>query len=96
MQRKHLKAIQVAIKIRNQPKKVNPKIESYNSEIFRKMPVFSCSCGNKILIVPDVREMEKAIENHIAEHRKLSGQTMSKDILTQEILKVIIATINDT
>jgi hypothetical protein len=27
-----------------------------------KMPVFTCSCGTKILIVPDLREMNKAIK----------------------------------
>ncbi len=60
------------------------------------MPVFSCSCGVKILVVPDLREMDKAIENHLVEHRKLSGQILTRDSLTQEILKVIIETINET
>ncbi len=64
-------------------------------EIHGKMPVFSCSCGVKILVIPDLREMDKVIENHIVEHRKLTGQLLTIDSLTQEILKVIIETINE-
>ena len=60
------------------------------------MPVFSCSCGDKILVVPDVTEMDKAIKNHIVVHRKLSGQRISVDDLTQQILKFIIEIINET
>ena len=40
--------------------------------------------------------MDKAIENHVVEHRTLSGQILTRDNLTQEILKVIIETINET
>jgi hypothetical protein len=85
----------VIIIIRDQHKEVNSKSESHKDKIHGKMPVFSCSCGVKILVVPDLREMDKAIENHIVEHRKLSGQILTRDSLTQEILKVIIETINE-
>jgi len=60
------------------------------------MSVFSCSCGAKILIVPDLPEMNKAIKNHIIEHRKLSGQILVEDDLTHKILKVIIDNVNET
>ena len=60
------------------------------------MLVFSCSCGAKILIIPDLLEMNKTIKNHIVEHRKLSGQILTEDDLTHQILKVIIDTINET
>ncbi len=60
------------------------------------MPVFSCSCGVQILIIPDLNEMNKAIQNHIVEHRKLSGQILTEDDLTQEILKVVLKAINET
>jgi hypothetical protein len=81
---------------RNQQKKTKTNSECYNKEIHGKMPVFSCSCGAKILIIPDLPEMNKAIKNHIIEHRKLSGQVLAEDDLTHKILKVIIDNINET
>jgi hypothetical protein len=81
---------------RNQQKKTNTNSECYNKEIHGKMSVFSCSCGAKILIVPDLPEMNKAIKNHIIEHRKLSGQILVEDDLTHKILKVIIDNVNET
>jgi len=53
------------------------------------MPVFDCPCGLSILIVPDLPEMNKAIKNHIVEHKKLTGKRLTEEILTQEILKAI-------
>ena len=79
----------------NQQKKASTNSECYNEEIHGKIPVFSCSCGVKILIIPDFPEMNKAIKNHIAEHRKLSGQILTEDDLTDQILKVIMDTINE-
>jgi hypothetical protein len=64
-------------------------------EIHEKTPVFSCSCGVKILIVPDLVELNKTIENHLVEHRKSSVEMLTKDNLTQQILKVIVDTINE-
>jgi hypothetical protein len=74
----------------NQQRKAGYNSEFYSEEISSKMPVFSCSCGVKILIVPDLYEMKKAIENHIVEHKKLSGLTLTENDLAQQILKVII------
>jgi hypothetical protein len=34
------------------------------------LPVIICSCGAEILLIPNVKEMNKAIEAHIAEHTK--------------------------
>jgi hypothetical protein len=69
--------------------------EFLDEEIHGKMPVFCCSCGVKILIVPDLLEMKKAIENHIVEHKKLSGQILTEDNLTQRVLEVVIDAINE-
>jgi hypothetical protein len=81
---------------RNQQKKTNNNLECYSKEIHGKMPVFNCSCGAKILIIPDLPEMNKAIKNHIIEHTKLIGQILTEDELTHKILKVIIDNINET
>ena len=81
---------------RKQQKKANNNSEPHKKKVHRKMPVYNCSCGTKILIIPDLPEMDKTIKNHITEHRKLIGQTLAEDDLTNKILKVIIDNINET
>lgn len=51
-----------------------------------KMPIYRCSCGTEILIVPDLEKMIQAISNHLIEHKKITGQRLSEIHLTQEIL----------
>lgn len=60
------------------------------------MPIFKCSCGIEILIIPDIPEMNRAIKNHLIEHKKSTGQGIAEETITQEILKAIIKTINET
>lgn len=55
-------------------------------ETLEKMPVFNCSCGVKILIVPDLPAMNEAIENHLIEHKRITGQILDEEIFVQEIL----------
>ena len=62
----------------------------------RKMPIFNCSCGLEILIIPDIAEMKRAIKNHLIEHKKSTGSGIAEETLTQEILKAIINAINET
>jgi hypothetical protein len=66
-------------KIKNHTEKATPKV------IKGKMPIFRCSCGAEILILPDVPAMNKAIKNHIRQH-KLRGQPIAEETITQEIL----------
>ncbi len=33
-----------------------------------KMPIVKCSCGAKILLVPDVAAMSLALKNHLTKH----------------------------
>ena len=56
------------------------------------MPVFNCPCGIKILIIPDLPAMNKALKNHIIEHKKVTGQSLTEETLTQKILKAITET----
>jgi hypothetical protein len=90
------KPIKLIKKNKKQQKTANANSEFKNEEIKEKIAVFSCSCGVKILIVPDLAEMRKAIENHVIEHKKLSGQNLTEDYLTHEILSAIIEAINGT
>ena len=55
-----------------------------------KMPIYECWCGTKILVVPDLFEMARAIKNHQVEHKRLTGERLSEDKLIQEILNVIV------
>ena len=56
------------------------------------MPIYSCTCGIKILIIPDLKKMETAINDHLIIHRKITGQSIEEDLLTQRILKTILDT----
>ena len=66
----------------------SPKDPDYSKPRGRKpkMPIYKCSCGTEILIVPDLDEMALAISNHLVEHKKLTGKRLSEIYLTQEIL----------
>ena len=80
---------------RNQQNKI--EIDEIISENQNKiMPIFSCVCGTKILIVPDLVAMDKAIKNHLIEHKKITGLDLTEEILTEEILKVLINALNET
>ena len=35
-----------------------------------RLPIIKCSCGAEILLVPNVKKMNEAIEAHILEHTK--------------------------
>jgi len=59
---------------------------------FQKMPIFKCSCGIRILIVPDLPEMVATIKSHLIEHRKVAGQQLSERLLAEEILKELSKT----
>jgi len=41
-----------------------------SKELGSGLPMIECSCGAKILLVPNVKEMDKAIEAHIKQHIK--------------------------
>jgi hypothetical protein len=70
--------------------------ETISTNHKRKMPIFNCSCGIEILIIPDIHEMNRAIKNHLIEHKKTTGLGIAEETLTQEILKAIIHAINET
>ena len=53
------------------------------------MPIFHCTCGNEILIVPDLVAMNKAIKNHLNQHNKVVNKFLTEENLTEEILTEI-------
>jgi hypothetical protein len=53
------------------------------------MPIIKCICGFKILVVPDLNAMRRAIKNHVAEHKKANEHSKRlTDFLTEQVLIV--------
>jgi hypothetical protein len=52
--------------------------------------IYTCSCGKQILIVPNIHEMDKTINNHVIEHNKSKRKPITEETITQEIIKKII------
>lgn len=74
----------------NQEIRTNKQLNLKEDEhVGRSMPVFKCSCGINILIVPDVAAMNRVIENHISEHLRITGQIITEEQLSRKILKVL-------
>ena len=55
----------------------------------QKMPIFHCTCGTEILIVPDLVAMNKAIKIHLNQHNKVVNEFLTEENLTEEILTEI-------
>ena len=41
----------------------------------KRMHIIKCGCGFEILVVPDLKAMNRAIKNHVAEHKKASDDS---------------------
>jgi hypothetical protein len=68
-----------------------------NNFISRKkgMPIIRCVCGYEILVLPDLKAMNRAIENHLAEHKKASDCSESnlaliwlREFLTEQLFRL--------
>lgn len=69
-------------KIQGTKLKINNEIsKSYNQQFRSKMPIVTCVCGAKILVVPDVAAMDRAIKNHKAEHKNADEEFLISQIL---------------
>jgi hypothetical protein len=58
----------------------------------KRMPIVRCACGSEILVVPDLRAMNRAIKNHVAEHKQ-AGDSSDRlasltEFLTERVLMV--------
>jgi hypothetical protein len=86
---RELRVILIKKNQENNGDKKRKTLKNHEKETRKKMPVFICPCGIKILIVPDLSEMTKAIANHLIEHKKITGQDLSEEALAQEIIIAI-------
>ncbi len=75
----------------NEPAKIQIKNSGMRIKKIGKMPIFKCSCGANILVIPDLIEMDKAIKAHMVDHKKATGQRLEEEILMLLIIKTIIA-----
>ena len=53
------------------------------------MPIIKCICGCEILVVPDLKAMDRAIKNHLAKHKKADYDLAFDSLevfLTEQIL----------
>ena len=55
----------------------------------KRMPIVRCVCGSEILVLPDLKAMNIAIDNHVAEHKKeRDGSKRLTKFLTEKVLIV--------
>jgi hypothetical protein len=53
-----------------------------------RLPLIKCECGTEILLLPDLKAMDRAINAHIAEHRK-KGNNPSKAATSSRISQLL-------
>jgi hypothetical protein len=60
------------------------------------MPVIRCQCGATILVVPDLNAMNKAIEVHLAQHRMINENSLSKSNSITDLRQILITQLLET
>ena len=69
-------------KIQGTKLKIDKAITKENKKRSKSnMTIVKCTCGTKILVVPDLAAMDKAIKNHIAGHKGANEQFLIEQIL---------------
>ena len=69
---------------------------SSNEPITRtELPVIECSCGAKILIVPNIKYMSTAIEAHVKEHKKKIKDPKKAEAEVEQIRDDLIGKVLD-
>lgn len=66
--------------------------KKYISKIFtkRKMPIIKCSCGAEILVLPDIKAMDRAINRHASEHKLKGMNAKERKIAKKKIIDQLI------
>ena len=54
------------------------------------MPLIRCLCGAKILLIPDMKAMNRAVENHIDEHIRMNSKTRKCYIPLVKVRKILV------
>ncbi|MCW4018821.1 MAG: hypothetical protein NWF00_09130 [Candidatus Bathyarchaeota archaeon] len=45
------------------------------------MPTFQCSCGERILVVPDLAAMDRALKNHMRIHKGIKARFLAEEVV---------------
>ena len=61
----------------------------------KELPVIKCYCGFKILLIPNVKEMSKAIDAHVAEHKKKTKDPLRAEHEAEAIENYLIKQLFD-
>ena len=56
---------------------------------FARMPIYECTCGKRILVVPDVSAMNVALRRHMIEHKRKTGELLTERKIVEEIFKIL-------
>ena len=67
----------------------SPIRKSKSAKYKKGMPTIRCMCGLRILVVPDLKAMNRAIKNHITTHKQVDYSLDSdslEEFLTEQIL----------
>jgi len=75
-------------------KRTDVKKELTSRNLIRDLPVVSCECGARILLVPDLDEMVRSVEAHASRHGRNEADPKNAEIehcrieelLTEKIL----------
>ncbi len=67
-----------------------PSDQERKSEVVahkKHMPIIRCECGYEILVLPDLKAMNFAINKHVADHRKANdGSEKLTEFLTEQVM----------
>jgi len=66
------------------------KFVKNSSETSKNLRIIRCQCGVEILVLPDLKAMNHAIEVHVAEHREKEKTRQKKDEAASCVRQVLI------
>ena len=45
------------------------ELKSQDYSLKSRLPIINCECGHEILLLPDLKAMDQAVQNHLLEHK---------------------------
>jgi hypothetical protein len=56
----------------------------------KSLPIVKCICGSEILVLPNLKAMNRAIKNHVTEHKQARDGSDRLDSLTEFLTEQVI------
>ena len=68
------------------------ELENAGADLFLKegLPLIRCECGAEILVVPDLRAMNRVIKIHVTEHRKREKTALKNVVPSIKINQLLV------